>query len=426
MVDSDEKKGVPAAQAQPMEAPLIGGRYKVTRKLGAGQMGEVVEAEDVLLRKPVAVKVIREQYARDPGFADRLRLEAQAVAAVAARSAHVVSALDLGQAPDGRAYIVFERLNGRTLRDELRARKFLPPAEAIALMQQLLDGLAAAHDAGVIHRDIKHENVYLCDGARAEGERVLKILDFGLAKVIDPSAAGAPTPLALPTAKGMIVGTPRFVAPEQILGQSIDHRADLYSAGVVLYMLLAGRDPFHHHREMFDILAAQVKEAPKPPSTQAEQPIPEALDRIVLRALAKAPGDRFPDARAFAAALAQVDLARSRSVQRSRWPETERVDLRAFQAQPSPAATAKTTRLPSAAALVDDETVATLPLAAQSTTVRPALMTPPPVPQWVTESRRPIVPLRRKLSRVQLAALAILLALAALALGVLVVHWLRR
>jgi len=424
MVDSDEKKGEPAAQAQPMEAPLIGGRYKVTRKLGAGQMGEVVEAEDVLLRKPVAVKVIRQQYARDPGFADRLRLEAQAVAAVAARSPHVVSALDLGQAPDGRAYVVFERLTGCTLRDELRARKYLPPAEAIALMQQLLDGLAAAHDAGVIHRDIKHENVYLCDGARAGGERVLKILDFGLAKVIDPSAAGAPTPLALPTAKGMIVGTPRFVAPEQVLGQSIDHRADLYSAGIVLYMLLAGRDPFHHHREMFDILAAQVKEIPKPPSMQAEQPIPEALDRIVLRALAKAPEDRFPDARAFAAALAQVDLTPSPAA-RQRWPATERVDLRVFQAQSSPAATAKTTRLPSAAALVDDETIATLPLA-RSTTARPVLTTPPPPPQWVTNRPRPSVPLWRRFSRVQLAVLAIVLALAVLELGVLVVHWLRR
>lgn len=350
MVEPDENK----------TAPLIGGRYRAIRKIAAGQMGEVIEAEDVVLRKRVAVKIIRREHADAPDFADRLRLEAQAVAAV--KSPHVVSALDLGRAPDGRAYVVFERLDGRTLRDELRERKHVPPAEAIALMLELLDGLAAAHEAGIIHRDIKHENVFLCAPARPGGERILKILDFGLAKVIDPSAAGAPSPLALPTAKGMILGTPRFLAPEQILGQAVDHRADLYSAGIVLYMLLAGRDPFHRIREVYGVLAAQVKTAPEPPSTQAEQPVPEALDRIVLRALAKAPEDRFPDAKAFAAALAEV--ARAPEPSRTRWAETERVDLRAFRA-PSPAAVAKTMQLPSAATqIADDETAATLPLAA--------------------------------------------------------------
>lgn len=417
MVDADEKKCAPA-QAQ--AAPLVGGRYQFIRKIAEGQMGEVVEAEDIVLRRRVAVKVIRREYACSPGFADRLRLEAQAVAVIAARSPHVVSALDLGQAPDGRAYVVFEHLTGRTLRDELRARKFLPPAEAIALMRQLLDGLAAAHEAGVVHRDVKHENVYLCDAARAGGERVLKILDFGIAKVIDPSAAGAPTPLALPTAKGTILGTPRFLAPEQILGRPIDHRADQYSAGIVLYMLLAGRDPFHHHREMFDILAAHVKEAPKPPSTLAEQSIPEALDRIVLRALAKAPEQRFPDVSAFAAALAQVNLAPSPSPsepQRSRWPETERVDLRAFQAR-TPKVT-ETTRLPSAAALVDDETVATLQLAG----ARRAIPVATELPQ--SPENQPTAPLGWRLSMRLAAALVLVLVMATLPVAI-VVHWLRR
>jgi serine/threonine-protein kinase len=378
----------PDEENQPMPSSALADRHQLVRRLAAGQMGEVFEAEDLLLRRRVAVKVIRREYAGSLDFTDRLRLEAQAVAAVAEHSPHVVAALDLGQTPDGRAYVVFERLTGRTLRDELQERGFLPVGEAVALMQQLLDGLAAAHDAGIIHRDIKHENVFLCDAGRSRGGRVLKILDFGIAKVVNPAAAGAPKPLALPTGKGMMVGTPRFLAPEQVLGKSeVDPRADLYSAGILLYMLLAGRDPFAHHQAMFDLLRAQLHETPAPPSAHAPQPIPEALDGIVMRALAKAPEHRFPDARAFAEALAQVGLPRP--APRPRWLETERMDLTAFRAPP----VTRTTRLPTASALAADPTVATLQL--------------PPLGILPAG----LAPRRRRFSRAQLMAIMLLAAL---------------
>ncbi len=429
MVDPNENDRAPASRTASVATPETGGapdpfagtRYRVLRKIAAGQMGEVVEAEDLVLRRRVAVKIIRREYAAVPGFADRLRLEAQAVAVVAERSPHVVSALDLGRTADGRAYIVFERLIGRTLGDELRARKFLPPEEAVALMRQLLSGLAAAHEAGIVHRDIKNENIFLCDALRG-GQRVLKILDFGIAKVVDPAAAGAPTPLALPTAQGMVFGTPRYLAPEQVLGQpKVDHRADIYAAGMLLYTLLAGRDPFHRYREVFDILTAQVTETPEPPSALAEQSIPKALDDAVMRALQKRPEDRFPDAASFAAALGAALTAGPTYGDRRRWPQTERVDLSAFQA-PSPAATmAGAPAVPSPA---DDRTVATMPLAvtAASPCFQPARGGLPRNDERAEpsrESQRPTVPLpARRPARLFYAGIALLVVVVLLQLAV--------
>jgi serine/threonine-protein kinase len=178
----------------------------------------------------------------------------------------------------------------------------------------------------------------------------------------------------------MIFGTPRFLAPEQVLGEpSVDHRADIYSAGMILYMLLAGRDPFHRHREIFDVLTAQVTETPEPPSRLAQQPVPKALDDVVMRALAKRPEARFPDAAAFGVALGAALTSRPVRVEteRRRWPETERVDLSAFQA-PSPTATiARATARDFAA---DDRTVATARLAVPTAplAVPPAQLTMPP------------------------------------------------
>lgn len=300
---------------------LDGTNFRALGRLGSGSMGEVLEAEHVTLKRRVVVKLLLPEFATDAGMADRLRLEAQAAAALGGHP-NIVEVLDFGKTPAGRPYLVMERLVGRTLRQELKARGPLPVAEAIALARQLLCGLGAAHQAGLVHRDIKPDNLFLC--ARGEGgERRLKILDFGIVKV---AAGRGPAPLALPTAEGMAIGTPRFLAPEQAQGRPVDSRADLYAAGCVLFWMLTGRDPFQHRIGLFPLLHAHVNEPARPPSAVARQPISGALDRVVLRALAKKPEDRFCNAEAMSAALDAL----SRTSAPQRWEHTERIATRAF------------------------------------------------------------------------------------------------
>ncbi|KYF99864.1 protein kinase, partial [Sorangium cellulosum] len=282
-------------------------------------MGEVIEAEHRALRKRVVVKLVRRALAGDPRFADRLRVEAQALAAVS--SPHVVAVLDLGRTPSGRPYLVMERLEGRTLGEELARRGALPVAEAIDLVRQVLAGLAAAHRVGLVHRDVKLDNVFLCapGSAAPGGGRVAKLLDFGVAKVLDgggvePGAVGAvgaerPFPLAgpaYPTEAGLLVGTPRTASPEQARCQPVDARADVYAVGLLMYTLLVGHGPFAHLDDALEVLRAHVLEAPAAPSRRAAQPIPPALDGAVLRALAKRPEERFQSAEAFAAELGRI------------------------------------------------------------------------------------------------------------------------
>ena len=307
--------------------PLRGTPYRFVCKLSdSGAMGQVVEAEQIALRKRVVIKLIRGELAGSAGFVDRMRLEAEALGAISPHP-HVVTVLDLGRTPDGRAYLVMEKLVGRTLGDELATRGFIPVDEAVALGFQLLSGLGAAHGVGVVHRDIKPDNLFLCDPAR--GPRVLKILDFGIAKVVGEQAeAGRPAPLAQPTAQGLMVGTPRFCAPEQAAGLPIDHRADIYAVGAVLYALVAGRDPFHHHHILFNLLRAQVSEAPPPPSRGAPQVIPEEVERAIMKALQKRPEDRWGSAAEFGEAL-----ARALRPSPQRWLMTEPIDTRSFRAR---------------------------------------------------------------------------------------------
>ncbi|WP_437744128.1 serine/threonine-protein kinase [Sorangium sp. So ce1504] len=312
---------------------LEGTPYRAVRVLGRGGMGEVVEAEHRALRKRVVVKLVRRALAHDPRFADRLQVEARALAAVS--SPHVVSVLDLGQTPSGRPYFVMERLEGRTLGEELQRRGPLPVAEAIDLVRQVLAGLAAAHRVGLVHRDVKLDNVFLCaPGAAAPGgARVAKVLDFGVAKVLDGALAGAAPgapPVvdgpAYPTDAGLLVGTPRTASPEQARCQPVDARADVYAVGLLMYTLVVGHGPFAHVEDALALLRAHVVEPPAPPSRYAGQRIPAALDRAVLKALAKRPEERFQSAEAFGEELARIgaELAEEDGSGRAaRMPEAE-------------------------------------------------------------------------------------------------------
>jgi eukaryotic-like serine/threonine-protein kinase len=278
-------------------------------------MGEVVEAEHRALGKTVVVKLLQRELAHRPDQVDRMRLEGQTLARL--EHENLVAVVDLQSTLDGRPYLVMERLRGRTLRDELAERGALPAAEAIDLARQALAGLGAAHQAGIVHRDVTLANLFLCDLRPGASARVLKVLDFGLAKVVSSAGGRAPRPLAASTEEGLTLGTPRFYSPEQAAGDRVDVRSDIYAMGIVLYTMVAGRGPFADLVAIEDLLAAHLTVTPPKPSIHAPFPLPEGLDEVIARAMAKRPEDRFTDAASFAAAL---DQARS---PRPRWARTE-------------------------------------------------------------------------------------------------------
>jgi len=329
--------------------PLAGTPYRAIGPAGGGSMGEVIEAEHRALKKRVMVKLIRAEHAGSSAMEDRMRLEAQATSALSGHP-NIVEIFDLGRTAEGRPYLAMERLVGRTLKQEVAARGALPVAEAIGLVKQLLAGLAAAHGAGLVHRDIKPDNLFLCD-AGPDGARRLKILDFGIVKVVSAGKRG-PRPLAIPTGEGMAIGTPRFLSPEQATGRPVDARADLYAAGCVLFWLIAGRDPFFDREGLVAIVKAHAADTPPPLSAIAEQAAPAALDEVMAWALEKKPEHRFSSAEEMAAALEAVEARPTRA---KRWARTEPLDTRAFRPAAAP----------------DEREIATLP-AVMLTCPRPA------------------------------------------------------
>ncbi|MFO0761132.1 MAG: serine/threonine-protein kinase [Byssovorax sp.] len=294
----------PAGEPPPPADSLAGTPYRVIAPIDRGGMGEVIEAEHIGLAKRVVVKLLHPELADDPRLVQRMQSEARTLARLA--NPHIVTVSDFGRTPEGRTYLVMELLHGRTLRQEIEARGALPVREAIRWVRQVLIALGAAHRHGVIHRDVKLDNIFLCEPSESGPERAV-LLDFGIAKILRaPAGASTETPHQ-PTEQGTIVGTPRFVSPEQAKGQPVDGRTDLYALGLVLYTLVAGRGPFAHLRDPMDLLAAHVGEPPLPPSHFGGAHISPALDRLVLKALAKRPEHRFQTAAEFAEALFRVE-----------------------------------------------------------------------------------------------------------------------
>lgn len=281
---------------------LDGTPYRYIAPLGQGGMGDVVEAEHVALGKRVVVKLLQERHANRPDYIDRMRIEAQALAKIT--HPNLVQVTDFGQTAHGRTFLVMERLRGRNLREELDQRKFLPVLEAMNIVRQSLQGLAAAHDAGIVHRDVKLENLFLCDSTT--NRRAVKVLDFGVAKVIGITGDNTPLPLAFPTAEGVAMGTPRYFSPEQARGREVDWRTDVYASGIVLYTLVTGKGPFDHHTTLLELTRAHAFETPETPSSIAPQFVPPELDAAILKALAKEPIDRFPTAFSFAVELERI------------------------------------------------------------------------------------------------------------------------
>jgi eukaryotic-like serine/threonine-protein kinase len=296
--------GDPSRRAPSPEIALVleGTPYRALQVLGRGGMGEIVEAEHVTLGKRVVVKLLHAHHAADEQLASRLRVEAQALARLSHEN--LVAVHDLGRTAAGRPFYVMDRLAGRTLREELSLRGALPVAEALALARQALAGLSVAHAAGVVHRDVKLDNLFLC--VSEGGRRLLKVIDFGVAKRVD--AAQEPDAEAeVSTQKGVVVGTPRFLSPEQARGAPVDARSDLYAMGVVLYALVAGRGPFDHLNDAPALARAHALERPDPPSRHAPAPLPAALEHAIAKAMAKQPEERFQSALSFAEALQEIE-----------------------------------------------------------------------------------------------------------------------
>jgi eukaryotic-like serine/threonine-protein kinase len=307
MRPTSDEPDLPAARC-PTGDPLAGTPYRLTaaKPIGRGGMGEVYAAEHIALGKPVVVKLLHASLAADGHLVERLRIEGQALATLA--HPNLVAVTDLAIAPVGkRPYLVMERLNGRDLAKELKRSGPLPPLVAIDHVRQVLAGLAAAHRAGIVHRDIKLENVFLCDPDAGAG-RVLKILDFGIAKILEkgPADGRMRGPRIFPTEDGSLVGTPRSTSPEQACGLPVDARADLYAVGILLYTLIAGKGPFAHIDDMVELLRAHAMLAPVLLSEAAVQPIPPELDAVLDRALAKNPARRFASAEAFSDELGAI------------------------------------------------------------------------------------------------------------------------
>ncbi len=251
-------------------------RYVIEEELGRGAMGTVYRGRHTRLRRNVAIKIMHEHLAGEPMLLERFRREAQAAGKL--DHVNVVAVLDVGELSDGKQVMVMEYAQGRPLSELMTGP--LPAARAIGLLRQILRGLDHAHAAGLVHRDLKPDNVIVQRGD--DGGEVLRIVDFGIAvlRAPDESVEGGRL-----TASGMIVGTPQYMAPEQAKAEPVDHRADLYAVGIILYEMLGGRTPFDG--TSMEIALQKIDHDPPPIADRAGIVVDRVLDAYMRRLLAR-------------------------------------------------------------------------------------------------------------------------------------------
>jgi eukaryotic-like serine/threonine-protein kinase len=294
-------------QSSPHADPLVGttvaGRYKIIRLLGEGGMGQVYLAEHSAIEKRIALKVLRAEYAHKGEIVTRFQQEA--ISASRIKHPNVLDVFDFGQLENGCFYLAMEFLEGNDLADELQRSRVLTAPRALPIAMQICRALAAAHGKGVVHRDMKPENVFL--QRTGDGEEIVKIVDFGIAqlKPSNEEAAAQSTHRRL-TRTGMIFGTPEYMAPEQASGKHADLRCDIYAVGIILFELFTGAVPFTGET-FLGVLTKHLSETP--PSMRAIYPdlqISSELEAVVHRALAKDPTHRYQTMNELAAALAST------------------------------------------------------------------------------------------------------------------------
>ena len=267
--------------------------YRALKRLGHGGMGEVFLVVHEEIGRQLVLKLLHRRFAGDAQILDRVRVEAHSLAQL--HQSNIVQVTDFRVMQNGTPFLVMEYLLGRTLKEALRAQGAFVLPDALDFVHQALSGLVAVHALGIVHRDIKPDNLFLSE--EVDGTITLKVLDFGIARVMPGVSAEGPQPLAIPTQTGAVIGTPRYLSPEAALGKRVDHRADIYSLALVFYEVLAGRGPFEHLKS--DFLTAHSVEDPAPPSQYAKHPIPAEVDAVVLRGLAKNPSERYQTAAEF-------------------------------------------------------------------------------------------------------------------------------
>lgn len=292
-------------EIDPVLGTLIGGRYRMARLLGKGNNARVYVAEQTSMERNVAVKLLQPQLLVDETAEARFRQEIDAVARL--HSPHTIRFYDAGRTPDGVPYIVMELLAGQTLRERLEDDIIIPPLEVVSIAHQIACSLHEAHEAGVLHRDLKPENVHFCHGATPI-QPYLKLLDFGLAKLLDDRGPDNPTL----TGKRQAVGTPAYMAPEMIVEERpVDHRSDIYALGVMCFEMLTGTRPFQEKNSM-KMALAHVR-SPVPSAVERNARLPHGVDEFFQAVMAKNPEHRPQEV---------LDLARllGECVGDKRWP----------------------------------------------------------------------------------------------------------
>src|SRR5215212_561694 len=286
----------------PTPDPLLGvvldDKYRLDELLGQGGMGAVYRATHLLIERPVAVKVLSQRLVTDESARERFRREARAAGRL--QHTNAVAVTDFGETRDGLVYLVMELLEGRPLREVLARESPLDPARAVSLMMQISAAVEAAHEAGIIHRDLKPGNIFLVQ--RPDSPYIVKVLDFGIAKIAaDDGEFSLHDTL---TGTGVMIGTPRYMSPEQCDGAQLTPASDVYSLGVILYEMLTGQTPFSGVSPLA-LALKHSSESPRPPRELVTS-IPPALEAVVLHALEKAAESRPADAGEFRRELFEV------------------------------------------------------------------------------------------------------------------------
>ncbi|MDI7266987.1 MAG: serine/threonine-protein kinase, partial [Myxococcota bacterium] len=286
-----------ASKAAALVGNVLEGKYEILRVIGEGGMGVVYEASHKLLGHRLAVKVLHPDVARDPGIIERFHNEARIAAALGHEN--IVKVTDMGVLPSGAPFLVMEYLEGESLASRIESGGPLPPRQAAEIVVHVLHALSLVHHAGVVHRDLKPDNVFLAQRPAGPGREktTVKLLDFGVSKLRTPGAQH----LHL-TRTGAVLGTPYYMAPEQAAGKKdMDHRADIYSVGVILYETLTGRRPFEG--QTCNELFAAILMGPPTPPRRHRPGLPAKIETVVMKAISRKPEERFATAAEFLRAL---------------------------------------------------------------------------------------------------------------------------